>query len=470
MRAIIGQTGGGQVERGGRGTGHVGKILLVRVLALPAERHGRFAVGTHGKGGGVTVRHQQVGRLGAHLRREQARIVDAIQRAAAARQIIERPIIGHRQIQRHHIRAGSGERRERRKLADGLGLRIQHVDHLGKSVHEEVFAEEAARKLIDGRIVKSAARDGAADGRFGLMGVGVHRGSEIRIGRVTLVNRPAVIGAALHLVDLLPRIEAHIIDEQPAGARFESQRVGIAKSQRPDRPAQTGRRVHKRIVRRDRAVPIEPENLAQRTGQRLAMGRDIVLPDAEIQLAIGTERQAAPVVPARFPERGQVQQRHLAAHFRDIPVGRESAQTVVNRRRQRRVIEIHEMIGAEVGIQLNADEAALLIGVDGHGHKRVGQQHPAFDHSYVAPLLAHKHPAIGRHRQRGRRGDAIDAGLAKTRRQQRLRARARDAGQQRQSQQPAAEPADSATTTARTRHRGHPACGETVVSHGLHNS
>ena len=470
LRAIIRECGGGQFEFCGIGARHVLEIRLVPILALPAEGHGRFSIGADAEGGGVTRRNKLVSRLGAHLRGQQARILDAVQRAAAAGQVVKRPVAGHGQIERHHVRAIDGKRRERRKRADRLGVSIQHVDNLGKSIHEEILAEKTARELVGGGIVKSAAGDGAAGGRVALVGIRVHRTAEIGIGGITLVNRPAVVPAPLHLVDLLPGIESHIVHEQPAGAGFETESVGIAKSQRPDRPAQASGRVHKRIVTRNGAVAIEPENFAQRTGQRLGVGRDIVLPDPDVKFSVGTKCQTAPVVPAGFPQSGQVQQRHLAARFRDIPIGREAAQAVVNRRRQGGVIEIHEMVRVEVGIELDADESAFLIGVNGQGHERVGQQHAALDHPHSAPLFAHKNPAVRRHGQGGRGGDAINARLAKARRKQRLRARTRNAGEQSKGQQPAAEPADGATITSRASHRSQPGWGESALGHEFHNS
>ena len=149
----------------------------------------------------------------------------------------------------------------------------------------------------------------------------------------TFRGRPAVIRAGNAVVDLFPSVLADVVDEHAAAGRMERERERIAKPSRPDRPVVAGCACVKRIVRRNRSVRIDAEDLSEKIRHRLRIGADGVLPCRNVELSVRTEVQRASVVVGRAQVL-EVEQHGLTG-LRDVGIGdtrRETADAVVDRR------------------------------------------------------------------------------------------------------------------------------------------
>ncbi len=178
---------------------------------------------------------------------------------------------------------------------------------------------------------------------------------------------------------------ADVVDEDPPAAGLHGKRERVAQADGPDGPVHAGGRVEERIVRRDCAVRVDPQHLAQQVVQRLRIGGHGVLADGDVQLAIRAEVQR-PAVVVRGGEVVEVQELHLAPRNDDIAVGREAADAVVDRRRAGRVVDIHELIGCEVGIEGQTQQAALAGGVHAQREEGSGLQVAVLDDPHAARL------------------------------------------------------------------------------------
>src|SRR5690606_18215377 len=120
-------------------------------------------------------------------------------------------------------------------------------------------------------------------------------------------RRPAVVLAAAAggglIVDLLARVLADIADEQAAGQAVEREAPRVAQPARPHlvrRVARAGERVRRRDAvvwrRSDVLVDIEAQQLAEQCVAALRVAavpiaRAAAVADADIQIAVGPERQ-----------------------------------------------------------------------------------------------------------------------------------------------------------------------------------
>ena len=142
-----------------------------------------------------------------------------------------------------------------------------------------------------GRVVEGAADDGdAAAGRAARVVVGEQRVViDARAGGrlaepVGVAAAPAEVGAGDALVDLLPGVLAHVVDEDRPGAGLDRERVRVAQAEGVDELIDAGGRPHERVVgrdqvpdrgvvaRRDAAVEradVDAELLAQEVGEGL---------------------------------------------------------------------------------------------------------------------------------------------------------------------------------------------------------
>ena len=97
------------------------------------------------------------------------------------------------------------------------------------------------------------------------------------------------------VVDFLPRVLPHIVDEQPSG-RLERERERIAKAERPDRAVHARCCVEEWVVGRDRSIRVEAQHLTQEVAQRLCVGRVRVLTDRDVELSVQTKVDRAAIV------------------------------------------------------------------------------------------------------------------------------------------------------------------------------
>src|SRR5207247_4383328 len=100
--------------------------------------------------------------------------------------------------------------------------------------------------------------------------------------------RPAIVGPGDSLVDLLGD-STHVVDEDPPRAGLHGEGERVAQAERPDRPGLAPRRLEERVVRRNGAVGVDPEQLALKRGhvlRRLAGG---LVADGDVELAVLAE-------------------------------------------------------------------------------------------------------------------------------------------------------------------------------------
>src|SRR5687768_14781180 len=161
----------------------------------------------------------------------------------------------------------------------------------------------------------------------------------------------------------------------------------IAQAEGPDGAVVAGGGVVKRIIRGDGAVPVDPQHLAEAVGERLRVRGDGVLADGDVELPVFAEVNRAAVV-VRRGEGLEIHQYDLAAGQGDVAVRGEAADAVVDGARGGRVVDVDVLIAEKVGIEGDAEEAALAGGVDGDGDERRGQQRVVLHDAQGATLLA----------------------------------------------------------------------------------
>ena len=144
--------------------------------------------------------------------------------------------------------------------------------------------------------------------------------------------------------------------------------------------------------------------LPSRLLKRLRVGAVGVLADRGVELAVGAEGERAAVVVGGAAEVVELEDDDFAAGHRDVAVGGEAADAVVDGRRRRRVVDVDEVVRRKVRVEGDAEQAALARGVDGEGENGVGEQRAVLDHAQAAALLADEQPAVGRELHRGGRG------------------------------------------------------------------
>ena len=423
LRAIVSQTHRAEREPRASGTRDGGEAGRARIHAGPLKREGRIAIRADIEHRGSTGSGELIKRLRADLRRGAANKANDVQRGerggeGRAGQIIEEAVGADGRIERADgarvDRVGVERERKGRERSHRLRRRIEHLDELLKAIREEIFADELRREIRHVRIVKCAARDGAAGRESRRMRVGVDRRLKPGSGGKSLEGGPAVIPAREDFVDFFPQKRTDIIDKQPTRAGLKCHRIGIAETQGVDGAVIPRGDVEERIVRRDRAVGINAQNFSHRRRHRLGIGRDIVFAGRKIEFAVRAELDAPAVVPAGGRERGQFKQHELRSGIGDIPGDRETTQAIVARRGGDRIINVKEAVNGEIRIDLDAVQAALLEGGDIERKHRRGQEHVVLDDNHLPALRVDEDAPIGHQAQRRRRGNSADPGLRKS--------------------------------------------------------
>ncbi len=328
-----------------------------------------------------------------------------------------------------------------------VALRLQRDDLAAYVVGEQVGALVLRRPRA--RRHKRAAGDRAAGAVVVLVDRVDHvwrRGATLAAGAVGvrgLLAVPAVVGAALALVDLFPRVLADVVDEELAAARpeGEAERVAQPPGERLLADIRGGgaavgiaarsARALKRVVGRDAAVARDPQDLAQ---QDEAVARGVVRPgaaavagvvgaavaDADVQVAIRAKVQVAAVVVA-IGRGDVVDQDRLAAG--DVRVREGVARDAVHRHlRVGRlaggahaelfvgVVQVDGVVAGEVRVDGYAQQAALGVGAHPVANRQVerglAEQLAVLDDAQLAALRGHQHARGRDERNCGGRGHA----------------------------------------------------------------
>src|SRR5437660_4039844 len=92
----------------------------------------------------------------------------------------------------------------------------------------------------------------------------------------------------------------------------------------------------------------------------------------------------------------QIHQHDLAPSRGYVAVRRESADAVMNWRGADRVVNINELIRAEVWIERDTEQPAFARRRHRERHKWRGQERPIFYHAELSVLLADEQPPVRR--------------------------------------------------------------------------
>ena len=223
-----------------------------------------------------------------------------------------------------------------------------------------------------------------------------------RVGRaVPLAHVPAVVGAGLAVVDLLPRVLAHVVDEEAGagGVRVEGEPERVAQppgegllADRPRRAA-AGRVAARAVPRPGTGCPagcrrscvmrsiLPTSTLRSRDASLAARAAAVAgvvaaaVADADVEVAVLAEAEVAGVVVAA--RRGDAVDQHGLAVAGSIVLSspstnRDTRLTGAARGRSQRagaelverVVEVDELVGLEVGVDRHAEQAALALRAD----------------------------------------------------------------------------------------------------------
>ena len=172
-------------------------------------------------------------------------------------------------------------------------------------------------------------------------------------------GRPAVVGTGNSVVDLFPRAFAHVVDEQSAGARLESEGERVAQAQRPDRAVGTGRHAKERIVGWDTAVGVYAKHFSEQIGKSLRVCAIGVLAHADVKPSIRAEMETASIVIGGAAKVVEIQDNYFTAGCGEIAGYGKSADPIVDRGGGNGVIKVEVMVGGEVRIECDSEQAAL---------------------------------------------------------------------------------------------------------------
>ncbi len=227
-----------------------------------------------------------------------------------------------------------------------------------------------------------------------------HRVDERRRASRTELIRPAVVPAGPDQVDLvvaartvlrLPQIAVRGVDAQAERVAMAHGVRGVARAER--------------VVRGDRPVGVQAQDLAAEVVRVLSALRFMDLAHREVQLPVASEHDVPAVVIAVLG-RERVEQR-LAF---DGSAVRAQARQPVDVRDGVRVVDVDPRVGVERGIQREPQEP--LFGRREHVdvRERIGQQAPVLDHTDVARVLLREEqaPVRGERHVRGERKTVHD--------------------------------------------------------------
>src|SRR5258708_3828977 len=215
-------------------------------------------------------------------------------------------------------------------------------------------------------------------------------------GKGAFLVRPAVVHAASNDVDLFDVVLPDVGHVQLAGLGVERHLVRVAKTERPDLTAGTGR-VDERIAGRDLVSRrlrtghrIDPEDLAEKGREILRVAARLDVPrasivggaaitDRDVEEAVGTEPEIATVVvelwvgdPENLPSAGWVDRRVIGVGVVHTPLGDhvvvigERTVALVCTQLGRalvglRLVGVDQAVLPVVGVEREPEEASLVV-------------------------------------------------------------------------------------------------------------
>src|SRR5215813_2791496 len=164
-------------------------------------------------------------------------------------------------------------------------------------------------------------------------------------------------------VDLLPSILPHVINEQSTCPGLESKREWISQAKRPNCLVITGHRwiIEVRIVGRNKVkwIGVYAQQLSKQVRECLCVCAIGILSDRNVQLAVRSKVNCATIVIGCARKIIQVEDNQFATRYNHIAVRCKSAYTVVDSRRCRGVINIHELIVKKIRIKRDPQQSTL---------------------------------------------------------------------------------------------------------------
>ena len=161
-------------------------------------------------------------------------------------------------------------------------------------------------------------------------------------------------------------------------------------------PIDAGRPVVERVVGGDRAIGIDPEDLAEQGCPASgAWRRRWCSSHADIELAVRSEVDGPPLWLVAELRRIQVEQDNLTPGLGDVAVGHEPADAVASRRAGHGVIDINIMIDLEIWVECHAQQAARPAESTFSETKGIARSCPPRMTRRRTALLADEDPAIG---------------------------------------------------------------------------
>ena len=166
-----------------------------------------------------------------------------------------------------------------------------------------------------------------------------------------------------------------------------------------------------------------------------------VVADGDVELAVAAEVDRAAVVVGGGAEVGRSSEHHARCRGRRRRRRRrEAAEPVVRGRARRRVVDVDVVVAAKLGSNADAQQPALVHGVDGQRRERRGKELAVPDHADAPLLQRHEESAARVERHRGPlleagRYEGVDEARRRCRDRQRARRQSehhgRDSGHER---------------------------------------
>ena len=133
----------------------------------------------------------------------------------------------------------------------------------------------------------------------------------------------------------------------------------IAETECPDRTIVPARGIVEGIIRRDRAVGIDAQDFSEQVGKSLRVCAVGVLADADVELSVRSEMETASIVIGGAAKVVEIQDNYFTAGCGEIAGYGKSADPIVDRGGGNGVIKVEVMVGSEVRIECDSEQAAL---------------------------------------------------------------------------------------------------------------
>src|SRR2546425_896909 len=175
-------------------------------------------------------------------------------------------------------------------------------------------------------------------------------------------RRPLVVSSPDYQVDLIPAAARRsrvarwpVVRDHQGAVRREGEAERIAQAHRPDGVARA-----ERVVTRNRAISVIAQDLAAEARRVLRLGRDVVLSNGDVELAVGAERDPPALVAAVRSGRQVLDDgRRVDARPGTVQPANDALPSEVI---GAAVEGIDEVVFVEGRAQSQAEEAALSVG------------------------------------------------------------------------------------------------------------